>query len=64
MNAPFSGAHRSMNRDQKILSTNNGLHFVELTELRAGLLPSLYYRIVTTMLLYRNNTPFRYFYRV
>jgi len=34
---------------------NNTLRFVKRQDLRAGVLPSLYYRIVTAMLLFRNN---------
>jgi len=58
INAPMLDAYRSRNRDLKYSYTrvNNALHFVELQDLRAGLLPSHYYRVVSTMLFFRINT--------
>jgi len=35
---------------------NIAFHFVELQDLRDGCLPSLYYRMAITMLLFRNST--------
>jgi len=54
INAPLYGAYRSRNRDKKYSKLKKRLHFVELQDLRAGRLPSLYYGIVSRMLFFRN----------
>ena len=42
-------------KNQTRSKLNNASHFVELQDLRAGLLPSLYYPMVSTMRFFRDN---------
>jgi len=56
-NVPLSGAYRSRNRDQKHFELDNALRFDKRQDLRAGLLlSSLYYRIVSALVIFRNST--------
>jgi len=52
VNAPLFYPTEVQTDIKKHFKLNNVLHFVELQEFRAGLLPSLHYRIVLTMLFF------------
>ena len=55
VNTPLFGACRNRNKDKNYSKLKNALQFVGLQDLRAGHLPSFYYRTVSTMLFFRKN---------